>query len=305
VIARAPIAVVHLVRHANGLEPFEAFLASYRRHEPGAEHDLVLLFKGFADRSATAPYLQRAEGSVAGSISVPDTGFDLRAYRAAARTLPHARICFLNSYSEIVAPGWLGRLDGALDEAGVGAAGATGSWGSHLSYSRWQVGLDDPYARAFADRGSVDRTLKEISGVPPRSAKAHWLFSLARVIRLAPSMPPFPAPHLRTNAFLMRREDFCGLRWGSLKSKRSSYRMESGRRSLTRQLHARGLRIVIVDRHGAVRDWREWDRGAVFWQERQQDLLVTDNQTRDYARGTPEWRRVLSGYAWGDRARPG
>lgn len=302
--APARIALVHLVRHTNGVEPFDAFLASYRRHDPGVEHDLVLLFKGFPDPGATAPYLERAQGGAAGSIAVPDKGFDLRAYLAAARTLPHARVCFLNSYSEIVAPGWLGLLDRALDEPGVGAAGATGSWTSFLSYSRWQLGLDDPYARAFPDRRSVRRTMHDISGVRYEGDRRHWMTSLVNLLRDVPSMPPFPSAHLRTNAFNMRREEFSGLRWGSLTTKRGAYRMESGRRSLTRQLHARGRRTVVVDRHGAARDWWQWDEAAVFWQERQQDLLVADNQTRVYTGGAPEWRRVLSGYAWGDRARP-
>jgi hypothetical protein len=300
----ARIAVVHLVRHANGLEPFDAFLSSYRRLEAGVDHDLVLLFKGFQDAEA-AQYLEHAQGNAAGSIAVPDTGFDLRAYLAAARTLAHARVCFLNSYSEIVAPGWLGLLDRALDEPGVGAAGATGSWASFLSYSRWQLGLDDPYDRAFSDRGSVRRTMHDISGAQYPGDKRHWAVSIVNLVRDAPSMPAFPAVHLRTNAFLMRREEFCGLRWGSLTTKRANYRMESGRHGLTDQLHARGRRTVVVDRHGAARDWPQWDEAAVFWQQRQQDLLVADNQTRTYTAGAPDWRRVLSGYAWGDRARPG
>jgi len=298
-------AVVHLVRHANGMEPFETFLSSYRRVDPGIEHDLVLLFKGFPDAQASAPYLERAQGAVAGSVSVPDTGFDLRAYFEAARTLRHERVCFLNSYSEILAPGWLGLLERALQEPGVGAAGATGSWTSFLSYSRWQLGLDDPYASAFPDRGSVRRTMHEISGVRYVGDGHHWVTSLVNFVRDAPSMPLFPSVHLRTNAFLMRREEFRRLRSGSLTTKRAVYRMESGRRSLTKQLHARGRRTVVVDRHGAARDWPDWHEAAVFWQERQQHLLVSDNQTRLYAGGAPEWRRVLSGYAWGERARPG
>jgi len=55
----APIAVVHLVREANGLEPFDTFMDSYRRMDSELEHDLVLLLKGFANRSAHAAYLAR------------------------------------------------------------------------------------------------------------------------------------------------------------------------------------------------------------------------------------------------------
>jgi hypothetical protein len=301
----ARTAVVHLVREANGVAPFEAFLDSYRRHEAAAEHDLVLLFKGFPDERTAAPYLERAGGAATSSIHVSDTGFDLRAYLDAARTLPHRRVCFVNSFSRVLAPRWLAVLDGALDDAGVGAAGATGSWGSHLSYGRWQLGLDDPYARAFDSRPAVRRTMHEISGVNFEGGELrHWLLCLVNFMRDAPSMPLFPSVHLRTNAFLMDRETFCGLRWGPLRTKRSTYRMESGRRSLTAQLRARGLRCVVVDRAGVARDAPDWHEAAVFWQEDQRDLLVADNQTRTYAEGPPEWRRVLSAYAWGDRARP-
>jgi hypothetical protein len=297
-------AVVHLVRHANGVEPFEAFLASDARFDPGLDHDLVLLFKGFPDRSDAAPYLERAEGRAALSLHVADTGFDLRAYLAAARRLPHARVCFLNSFSEVRAPGWLRLLDAALDDRSVGAAGATGSWGSHLSYGRWQLGLDDPYAKAFESRGDVRRTMHEIIGATYKGDKRHWLISLVNFMRDLPTMPLFPSAHLRTNAFLMDRELFCGLRWGPLRTKRATYRMESGRRSLTRQLHARGLTTLVVDRNGVARDWPDWHQGAVFWQGEQEDLLVADNQTRTYESATPQQRRALSGYAWGAQARP-
>ncbi len=43
------IAVIHLVRQANGLPAFRAFLDSYRRHPAGIAHQLVLLCKGFTD----------------------------------------------------------------------------------------------------------------------------------------------------------------------------------------------------------------------------------------------------------------
>ena len=46
----ADLALVHLVRKANGPEPFRRFLESYRAVDAGAPHDLVLLLKGFASQ---------------------------------------------------------------------------------------------------------------------------------------------------------------------------------------------------------------------------------------------------------------
>jgi hypothetical protein len=61
----------------------------------------------------------------------------------------------------------------------------------------------------------------------------------------------------------------------------------------------------VVDRHGVVRFAPEWPDGNVFWQADQEDLLVADNQTRQYANGPPHHREVLSRFAWGLAARPG
>ncbi len=41
------LAVVYLARGANGPEPLRHFLASYRDHPAGADHDLYVAFKGY------------------------------------------------------------------------------------------------------------------------------------------------------------------------------------------------------------------------------------------------------------------
>jgi hypothetical protein len=301
---RARTAVVHLVRHANGREPFEAFLRSYGRFDAGGEHDLVLLMKGFADRADAAPYLELAADWRPQALHVPDAGLDLAAYGAAAAQLSHDRLCFLNSFSEVRSAGWLACLDAALDAGGVGAAGASGSWASHLSYNRWQSGWPDVYGAAFESRATARRAMHAVTGATYPGDLRHWLHSLSLAARDLAVMPAFPAAHLRTNAFLMARDLFLSLRWGRPRTKPASYRLESGRRGMTAQLAARGLRTVVADRHGIVRDPPDWHLGDVFWQADQADLLVADNQTRSYDAASPPLRAALSRYAWGVRARP-
>jgi hypothetical protein len=73
---------------------------------------------------------------------------------------------------------------------------------------------------------------------------------------------------------------------------------------MTAQLTALGRPPVVVDRNGVARHGPEWPEGNVFWQGRQEDLLVADNQTRQYANGSSRHREVLSRFAWGLAARP-
>jgi hypothetical protein len=125
--------VVHLVRRANGTEPFRAFIDSYRAHPAGVSHELVLLFKGFASEAETAVYRRLADDLFAVALSVGEEGLDLGAYAAAARQLTHRRLCFLNSYSVILHEGWLGMLERHLLEPGVGLVGTGGSLESAYS----------------------------------------------------------------------------------------------------------------------------------------------------------------------------
>jgi hypothetical protein len=122
-----PAAVVHLVRAANGLDPLREFLDAYARHPAGAEHELVLLLKGFASEEQAAPHLDLAGGLAARSVWVDDRGYDLTAYQLAAQQLDAPRMCFLNSYSRPLADGWLEKLARPLSDPGVGLTGCGGS----------------------------------------------------------------------------------------------------------------------------------------------------------------------------------
>ncbi|USG60346.1 hypothetical protein NBZ79_14335 [Sneathiella marina] len=125
------IAVVHLIRKANGIEPFAQFLVSYRRHADPTDHDLVLIFKDFkADEDA--PFL-----SLLGDVAYKrydfagDGGLDIGPYVAVANDLKYDYFCFLNSFSQIEGDNWLTFLFNALTTAPqAGIVGATGSWES-------------------------------------------------------------------------------------------------------------------------------------------------------------------------------
>ena len=297
------LALVHLVRHANGFAPFEAFMASYETHGPGREHDLVLLFKGFPDAAATEPFLERAACSRPAALHVDDEGVDLTAYLRAAARLDQRYVGFVNSFSEILVDDWLELLSAPV-AAGAGAAGATGSWGGGLSYKLYQAGLPGGYADVFPDARAVRLAMHEIGGARYRGDVVHWIGNAAYTIRDLRLLSLFPAVHLRTNAFVIERERLLALRVGRLGGKRAAYQLESGRGNLTTQLTALGRPPVIVDRHGAARRGAEWPDADVFWQDHQQDLLVADNQTRSYIDGPPHHREVLSRFAWGLAARP-
>jgi hypothetical protein len=267
------VAVVHLVRAANGPKPLRRFLESYVAHAAGCPHDLVLLCKGF-ERGALPDEIIDAIGSVAHTtVHVPDTGVDIDAYRAGIDRIPHAYLCFLNSYSRVLADHWLGKLMAVARRPGVGLVGAT---------------------------GSAESMSSALEALGSRGIKANVVDALLlRRWRFARDFPSFPNYAVRTNGFVIRRDLFVELCPPRIGRKRAAYRFESGRWGLTRLVQARGLEVFVVGKDGAYPPG-DWARSGGFRQGRQSNLLIADNQTDRFADADQATRERLASLAWGD-----
>jgi hypothetical protein len=124
------ICVVHLVRQSNDISAFKNFLASYRRHAAGVPHDLLLVFKGFSAEDALAQYEALLDGVPHRQTRVLDFGYDVRPYVKVARDYSYRYFLFLNSFSQVLVPGWLEMLYRQVQRPRVGIVGATGSYQS-------------------------------------------------------------------------------------------------------------------------------------------------------------------------------
>jgi hypothetical protein len=120
--------VVHLVWAPLGTRPLELFLASYRSQPAGAPHRLAVIFKGFGTPEAAVEHQRLLAGIEHDALFYDQPTLDLPAYAHAARTLDAEHLCFLNSESVLLAPGWLGALREALAPTGVGIVSATASY---------------------------------------------------------------------------------------------------------------------------------------------------------------------------------
>lgn len=276
----ASIRVVHLVRAKNGLPPFDRFLASFRRTRCDESFELGVIFKGFGSGDELAPYRERLAGLAFRELNTWDYGYDIRAYFRAADAFEETRLCFVNSFSEILDERWLDKLAAGLNEPGVGAAGATGVWFSF--FSQWS----------------------ELYRIQPPKAWSRRALKWAMIQFSRTLHAPFPNPYLRTNAFIIRRETMLRLRRPWVFTKFGAYRFEGGKHCLTRQLAAMGLRVVVVGRDGIAYRQQEWDKSNTLWQGDQGNLLVRDNQSALYDRadeGTRAYHRYI---AWGGERPP-
>ena len=116
-----------------------------------------------------------------------------------------------------------------------------------------------------------------------------------------PSLPKFPNPHIRSNAFMIRRELFLDLLTNvQLTSKWAAYTAESGPRSITQQVFERGLQVLIVGRNGRGYPPAWWPHSQTFRQGSQANLLVHDNVTRVYENLPFNEKMGISQRTWGE-----
>jgi hypothetical protein len=256
------VTVVHLVWEPLGAEPLARFLASLEAHDAGVEHRLLVVLNGFG---------------TAGELP--------EAHRRALAGVGHDALRLPDPVQDLAA------YRTATEAAGEGV-----------------VCFVNSYARVLAD-GWLARihAAATTEGIGLAGASGSWesAFSSAPLALRLPRLkgfPRFPNPHLRTNGFAGRRELLLGLDWTGVDSKLGALELESGRRSLTRQVRRRGLRTVVVGREGAPAEPEQWAASATFRAGGQRNLLLADNRTDDYLAADPAERRVLARMAWGRRA---
>lgn len=331
------ICVTHLVRAQNELSAFRDFIESYRLHFPAMPHVLVIVFKGFDAASDLVPFEDILKGLPHHSLTIPDEGFDITAYFKAAEAFEYEYHLFLNSFSVIQDAEWLSKYYEYARRPDVGTVGATGSWQSLYSGVRFKWGRPSAYDAVMSDlEGELHRGLpvlfelsKELrsqidcSPLPQRWAKLAYYYGLVapyyfavnytrascerlRELRLYPrtQFDSFPAPHLRTNAFMIRRDVMLRLKRWNMTRKVDAFRFESGKGSMSNQILRMGLKILVVGRDGHAYLPDEWPNSETFRQGSQRNLLVSDNHTRSYENADSLQRQVLSRLAWGNQAVP-
>jgi hypothetical protein len=237
---------------------------------------------------------------------VSDQGFDVNVYFETVRRLKYRHYCFLNSYSRILATGWLGNLHRWITAGGVGLVGATAS-NQSISSGHF-AHIEKMKAMPTLQRAQASAKII-LSDAKPAAflAQRAWyrILRLAGVWKPERDFPLFPNHHLRTNAFMGARETLLQIRVEPMRLKVSAYKFESGRDGLTNQVRRLGLRVLVVGRDGKGYDPEHWHLSNTFWQGCEENLLVGDNQTEFYLGADSATRALRSRYAWGELARPG
>ncbi len=84
-----------------------------------------------------------------------------------------------------------------------------------------------------------------------------------------------------------------------LLTKMQAYILESGKYGITKQMELMGFRPIVVGKNGRGYEKHEWDISNTFWRRVQENLLISDNQTRKYDTETSDLKQQWEFFAWG------
>ncbi|WP_316189352.1 hypothetical protein [Bradyrhizobium sp. SZCCHNS1054] len=320
------IAVVYLARLAEGLGPLRKFARSYFDYPAGASHRLFVLYK--ADDWSLLDSARRIFGPIPHmELRVPDAiGVDIDAYRWAVRTISNDRVCFFNTFSEIRTNDWLAKLDDNLTRR-VGVVGATASYEALpnslelVSKVVWlcancNIAYDRNIAHYYEDilsqhaprwigrsrfRKALSLLLRPGRASVERKFSDYWqsLTDRGGALEWYMQFPSFPNPHIRTNAFMLRRNDARRYLSEPVIKKQNASLFECGPRGLTSRVILDNMHPILVGADGNGYEPHSWPHTETFRLETQQNILIGDNRTEMYDSLSPKNKAVYSWMSWG------
>ncbi len=281
-ISHQKIAVVHLVWIPYGITHFKAFVNSLKEHHTGTQYDLIFLFNGVDTDADITEYIEFAnKENLIFQYDCLKEGQDIDAYRYIAAKIQHEFILFFNSYSTLMAGNWLDKYYAASNQSSIGIVASSASLQSYYTSvfqkNKWGWEFNQSITYNYRKYKLFLKTF------------FYWRFLFK----------PFPNPHVRTNAFMIRRVLFLEIKNEPLTSKFKAYQFESGRNSITNQILKRGLKTLVIDKNGQTYEPTEWKNSNTFWINDQENLLVSDNQTKIYNEASLDKKKQMTKLAWG------
>ena len=276
------IAVIYLAWLPYGVSYLKDFLKSYSNNSSGHKHKLVFILNGieFSEKKMIDEFKELIHAA-----DIPDfeiigfeKGQDIEIYQKVSEILHADYFLFLNTYSQFKKENWLKYYVQNWNEK-VGLIGATGSYASYYS----SIIELTKFGLKYAPVSQKFRSMKYMIKM--------FMFQRNKFKR-------FPAPHVRTNAFFISRKIFRSLEKVSVENKMQAYYFENGKSSLTMQILALGYKCLIIDKFGKSYDIPEWHKSNIFWTGNQDNLLISDNQTKKYDNSTENEKKLLRTIAW-------
>ncbi len=270
------LSVVYLFWEKSSFESFKNFINSYSLQS--VNYQVEIYFKGdsqsFEDHKNYLS-LNKINHSI---HFIESEGLDIHSYFNIANISKTKYILFFNSNSILLYKNVLQNYISVLENLGenAGIIGATASRGNILNTFLISIIF---YIFNF----DLKKLFESFLG----TLIYYKNFSITKTFSI------------RTNAFIVNREVFLSYPNHIYKTKKKCYEFESGINSITNFFLEKKFAVKFIDKNCQIFDKENCKLSNVFWKQNQENLLVSDNQTRLYNDASLKEKQFYSKIAWG------
>ncbi len=261
------LAIVYLIHKNDDIARLYNFLDSVEGFQVPSSWQFNILFKGFSSKQLS----KIANGELTRFprfqiYPVPNHGFDLESYRWFAKRNPRDHYLFLSSSSRLTMQESINLIESVDQDSTNTFHFSLGSRISLATNNLVMLELKHLYLRGkvpdeFLQRYSQMFIGRKLQIIRSATLKKHSLETiwLARVIinlyykilkaisRIQyRNFPRYPNPHIRTTGFHVDRETFLSIEYGFQFSKKRALLLESGSKSILRQMLKKGVNIFYL-----------------------------------------------------------
>ena len=246
------------------------FVKFYKRFKSGLKHELVICFKLLTNNEINK--LKNLLKDIKYTTFV-DPGakndWDFGSYKRVAKTFYDQDILFLNSHSYPVCNNWLKKL--FLYKTNKTVITPTASYESIVD----SIKLKNKFHKIIR--------------------------FIVRKYRFTKNFDKFPNPHIHTSSFLINSKIFYNyIKDKKLRNKEDTLRIESGKKSLTKYLKKKKIKIFVVNCDGKKFAEDKWMYSETYHFVKNDKTIISDKHTRKYVKLNKVERKKKRFIVWGN-----
>jgi hypothetical protein len=246
------------------------FIDNYNKYNSGRNHELLICFKLINTDTIDRYKFFLKDLNYIEYIDINKfNDYDFGSYKRIAEKYLNYSILFLNSHSYPACDNWLLKLTKNFsNNTLIGTSASNESLLNSLQLKKFYKILS-------------------------------YLFNLFHLKR---NFNSFPNPHIRTSSFLINTNEFLEyMENKKINSKIDTWKIESGKNSLTNYFKNKNFKFFIINSDGEKYTEKNWKFSETYCYSNQSKTIISDKHTRKYLSLNEKDRKVCQIKVWGNQ----
>ena len=250
-------------------EKLTNFIKYYKKNKSGLNHTLVICYKllDITEIIKTRKYLKNIK-YIEFIDPIKKNDWDFGSYKRVSKLFYNKDILFLNSHSYPTCNNWLKKL-------------------FHFKKKNTVIAPTASY-ESLVDAIKLKNKFHKI------------IRYLIKKYKFKKNFDEFPNPHIRTSSFLINSKLFLNfIKFKQLRNKEDTWKIESGKNSLTKYLKKKGVITYVVNSDGNKFEEKNWKLSETYCYLNKNKSIISDKHSRKYLKLSNNEKFIIRSSVWG------